>query len=218
MAFTSRCLILVGIIFSCHAQAWIDTDNDGVPNLKDACLDTRPDVIVMANGCERDSLVETSEQLSDAARVNMDAVDSHLESQSAMAVDEFRLCLATSDGGSYPRGCDASDRPRILFEFAKSNVAATQMDTLARIKQFLNQYPVHLFVVGHTDNIGTDAFNQTLSLKRAQSVRQILVEDFGFAASRFTVSGKGLTQPIADNTQAQGRQLNRRVEFVVKAE
>jgi OmpA-OmpF porin, OOP family len=64
--------------------------------------------------------------------------------------------------------------------------------------------------VGHTDNIGSAEVNQLLSERRAKSVAAYL-ESKGIAPGRIATSGKGLTQPIADNSTDEGRALNRRV-------
>ena len=66
--------------------------------------------------------------------------------------------------------------------------------------------------IGHTDNDGDDAKNLLLSKKRAAAVKVKLVS-MGIAAIRFTTDGKGETAPIADNSSAEGKAQNRRVEF-----
>jgi len=69
-----------------------------------------------------------------------------------------------------------------------------------------------LDVVGHTDSIGTDAYNQKLSERRAQAVADYLATQ-GVAKDHMTVSGKGESQPVADNKTKEGRAKNRRVEI-----
>ena len=66
-------------------------------------------------------------------------------------------------------------------------------------------------VVGHTDNTGSDAINEPLSLRRAESVRSYL-EDRGIAGDRIAVAGRGSREPVASNTTAEDRARNRRVE------
>jgi outer membrane protein OmpA-like peptidoglycan-associated protein len=72
-----------------------------------------------------------------------------------------------------------------------------------------------IVVEGHTDSQGGASYNQDLSEKRAQTVRDYLVTR-GIAADRVTSQGFGLTRPIADNASAEGRANNRRVEIVVQ--
>jgi outer membrane protein OmpA-like peptidoglycan-associated protein len=79
-------------------------------------------------------------------------------------------------------------------------------------------YPdLRLEVDGHTDSVGSDAYNQQLSEKRAAAVRDYLVQQ-GLPTSSATVMGFGKTQPVASNATAVGRQQNRRVELVVSGE
>lgn len=83
---------------------------------------------------------------------------------------------------------------------------------LDRIAQVLNNYPqTNIRVEGHTDSTGSAAYNQTLSERRANSVRNALIQR-GIAASRISTVGYGTSSPIADNSTEYGRQQNRRVE------
>jgi OOP family OmpA-OmpF porin len=70
-------------------------------------------------------------------------------------------------------------------------------------------------VAGHTDNTGDAKANQSLSERRAAAVKQILVSKYGADAARITTKGWGPEQPIQENTTAEGRTLNRRVEIVL---
>ncbi len=71
-----------------------------------------------------------------------------------------------------------------------------------------------IIAVGHTDSIGTDAYNQKLSIRRAESVKAYL-QGKGIEANRIYTEGKGEKQPVADNKTAEGRAKNRRVEIEV---
>lgn len=71
-----------------------------------------------------------------------------------------------------------------------------------------------IVVCGHTDNIGSDTYNQELSIRRAKAVVDCLVYKYGIQKERFIVKGFGETMPIADNHTELGRSINRRVEFV----
>ena len=69
-------------------------------------------------------------------------------------------------------------------------------------------------VIGHTDSDGSDATNLALSQKRAESVKQALVKDYGIDESQITTDGKGESNPVADNKTKEGKAANRRVEFI----
>ena len=71
-----------------------------------------------------------------------------------------------------------------------------------------------IIAVGHTDSVGSDAYNQKLSLRRAEAVKAYMVSK-GIEANRVYTEGKGEKQPVADNKTAEGRAKNRRVEIEV---
>ena len=70
---------------------------------------------------------------------------------------------------------------------------------------------------GHTDSVGTDAYNQRLSERRANAVREVLVNQYGVEAGRVDAVGYGESRPVADNATDAGRAINRRVEAEVEA-
>jgi OOP family OmpA-OmpF porin len=100
------------------------------------------------------------------------------------------------------------------FDFDQSYIRPEDFGKLdkdvATLKEWGN---VKVEVAGHTDSVGTDAYNMGLSLRRAESVRNYLV-DKGIAADRLTVRGYGESQPVADNATDAGRFQNRRVELI----
>ncbi len=102
-----------------------------------------------------------------------------------------------------------------LFDFDKSVVKpegrARLDDLVGKIKGITLEVVI---AVGHTDAIGTDAYNQRLSVRRAEAVKAYLVSK-GIPANRIYTEGKGKRQPVADNRTAAGRAKNRRVEVEV---
>jgi len=105
----------------------------------------------------------------------------------------------------------------ILFETNSSTLNPKSQDALGKFAQTLQNNPeTNIVISGHTDNTGTDAINQPLSEKRAQSVTNFLVSK-GVAQSRMTSVGNGSKQPVADNKTAENRAKNRRVEIVIVA-
>jgi outer membrane protein OmpA-like peptidoglycan-associated protein len=103
----------------------------------------------------------------------------------------------------------------VQFATGTAGVNADARESLAKFSGIVASYPDLRFnIEGHTDNVGGVAMNQELSLKRAMTVRDYLIEQ-GVPASRIDVAGLGLSAPVGDNTTADGRARNRRVEIVV---
>ena len=87
--------------------------------------------------------------------------------------------------------------------------------TLAEIAKLLQQTPgLKLYVVGHTDNVGTLASNLDLSKRRGDAVVKVLSTRYSIAATRLSSQGDGPTAPVASNESEEGRAKNRRVELV----
>ena len=104
----------------------------------------------------------------------------------------------------------------VNFEFDKATLLPEAYPILSHAVETLKENPdMSVEVQGHTDNIGSDEYNQKLSVRRATTVRDYLVSK-GISASRLTIVGYGETRPVADNSTAVGRAKNRRVEFMVK--
>jgi outer membrane protein OmpA-like peptidoglycan-associated protein len=103
----------------------------------------------------------------------------------------------------------------VQFTTGTASVNADARESLAKFSGIVASYPELRFnVEGHTDNVGSAAMNSELSLKRAITVRDYLIEQ-GVPASRIDVAGLGLSAPIGDNATVDGRARNRRVEIVV---
>jgi OOP family OmpA-OmpF porin len=103
----------------------------------------------------------------------------------------------------------------VLFDFDKSvlkNEGKAKLDDLATKVKAINLEVV--IAIGHTDSIGADAYNQKLSVRRAESVKAYLVTR-GVAPNRIYTEGKGEKQPVASNKTKDGRAKNRRVEIEV---
>jgi outer membrane protein OmpA-like peptidoglycan-associated protein len=106
---------------------------------------------------------------------------------------------------------------KVLFAFDKYDLSGEAQGSLDKLVVVLNHYPdTDIELQGHTDSKGTEAYNQTLSEKRAASVSGYLVGK-GIPSSRLTVVGYGETAPKYTNDTDEGRALNRRVEFLITA-
>jgi outer membrane protein OmpA-like peptidoglycan-associated protein len=108
--------------------------------------------------------------------------------------------------------------PDVLFAFNKYELKPEARERLARISGIVLAYPdLKLQIEGYTDSIGSDEYNQTLSDKRAEAVRDYLVSS-GVSMNNVAARGMGKSDPVADNGTAAGRQLNRRVEMIVSGD
>ncbi len=106
----------------------------------------------------------------------------------------------------------------VLFDSGRHTLKPGAREKLARVAGILLSYPdLRLEVDGHTDSVGDDDYNQTLSERRAETVRAYLVQQ-GIPPAAIVAFGYGESQPVASNTLAAGRQQNRRVELVVAGE
>jgi OOP family OmpA-OmpF porin len=142
--------------------------------------------------------------------------------------------ILDSDGDGVPDGSDKcpdspSDKPvdadgctivsvvleDVQFELNSSDLTASSSKSLDKVVDAMNEYPdLRIEIQAHTDSMGEAAYNQSLSEKRATSVRDYLV-GMGIAANRMEVKGYGESKPIADNDTPDGRAKNRRVELEV---
>ncbi len=106
---------------------------------------------------------------------------------------------------------------KVTFEYNKTTLTPTAKTNLDKLVEVFKEFAdTDLLIVGHTDNVGSQGYNLPLSEKRAASVKDYLVSK-GIASSRLTSQGKGLQEPIADNTTEAGRAQNRRVEIAITA-
>ena len=101
----------------------------------------------------------------------------------------------------------------ISFASGKSDIQARLKPILDQFAQGVNQQgSMEVKIVGHTDSTGSDAINNPLSIRRAQSARDYLVSR-GVASSRISTEGRGSREPIADNATEAGRARNRRIDI-----
>ncbi len=106
----------------------------------------------------------------------------------------------------------------VLFDTGKYSLRPLAREKLARLAGIVSGHPgLRLAVEGYTDSVGGDAYNQQLSEKRSNGVRDYLTQQ-GMAGSSVTAKGFGKTEPVATNDTAEGRQQNRRVEIVISGE
>jgi outer membrane protein OmpA-like peptidoglycan-associated protein len=105
----------------------------------------------------------------------------------------------------------------LLFPFDSDQLLPAGRENLNNLGQSLQRYPeTEVLVIGHTDSVGSAQYNQALSERRANSAANLL-GTYGIPRARVRTMGRGLTEPIADNSTDWGRQQNRRVEVVIYA-
>ncbi len=105
---------------------------------------------------------------------------------------------------------------QVLFDFNKADVRPDASTTLDKVAEVVGFYAgAQVEIQGHTDDVGTDQFNQGLSERRANAVREHLIIVNGIAAETLVVKAFGESRPIAPNDSEQNRQRNRRVEVVI---
>lgn len=103
----------------------------------------------------------------------------------------------------------------VFFEFNSDKILPQYYDDLNKLGEILaRRSDYHFRIEGHTDSVGSDLYNQHLSERRAQSVKQYLVQHFSLGADHLEVIGFGENQPRFSNDTVDGRGQNRRVEFV----
>ena len=131
----------------------------------------------------------------------------------------MRRELASVEAANIQRNADVlavTFKSDYLFAVGSANLNAGAFDEISRVSRVLNQYPdTNIQVAGHTDSTGSEEFNQTLSVNRAENVKNALVGQ-GVNPGRITTIGFGESAPVADNSSESGRQLNRRVVITIK--
>ena len=106
----------------------------------------------------------------------------------------------------------------VLFAFDKAELSSQAGPRLDKLSRFLTQFPDRkMLIEGYTDSVGSDAYNLSLSERRAQAVRSALTQR-GVDGARISARGYGKAHPVADNGSADGRAMNRRVEIVIADE
>lgn len=202
----------------------LDSDGDGVPNFRDQCPNTPPGAKVNVNGCsiddDRDGVPNDIDQCPNTPYgVPVDVRGCPLDSDNDGVPNKIDQCPGTLPGMKVnSRGCVISqnvDIEGVHFEFNKARLMLDSKTVLNNVAKALTNEPdVSIIIAGHTDSVGSDAYNKRLSQQRAQSVVDYLISK-GIDSSRLRAVGYGESKPIADNSTDEGRERNRRVELQV---
>lgn len=195
-----------------------DSDGDGIADDRDQCPDTPIGVKVDEKGCPLD-------YDGDGVAYYLDECP---ETPKGVKVDK-RGCPLDSDGDGVPDHKDeCADTPKgvsvditgcwiakgLEFDFNKWDIKPKYFGLLYKVFRVLQMNPtLTVEIIGHTDDVGSEQFNQELSEKRANAVRDHLVAS-GVSPDRLTARGMGEKDPIASNKTSEGRAQNRRIEFI----
>lgn len=131
--------------------------------------------------------------------------------------EEMKEVLGDAEVRREGEGIVINFKEKVLFAFNSADLGGNAQTNLDKLVNILNKYPdTNIEVIGHTDSKGTDAYNQTLSERRATAVTNYL-QSHNINSNRLTAKGMGETDPVASNDTDEGRAQNRRVEFVITA-
>ena len=185
----------------------IDTDGDGVPDGIDQCTSTPAGARVDEKGCPIDS---------DGDGVP-DGIDQCENTPAGLRVDENGCPIQITEKETQLLETGVIRLQDINFESGRATLLPEALPVLDDVGQLLTSYPaLQIEIGGHTDNVGSAAYNQKLSEARATSVLTYITEKYPtLDATKFTTRGYGLSKPIASNGTALGKAKNRRVEFKV---
>ncbi|MEL7022562.1 MAG: OmpA family protein [Pseudomonadota bacterium] len=202
----------------------LDSDGDGVADSRDKCPNTRRGAEVDGSGCEivrdtdRDGVSDGDDQCPRTpAGAKVDERGCEVDSDNDSVVDSKDNCPNTAAGVRVDiRGCEIKaviQLPGVNFESNSDRLLTGAEQVLNDAAATLQKNPdLIVEVAGHTDSDGAAAYNASLSERRAREVRNFLV-NAGASGDNLSVRGYGESQPIADNSTADGKAANRRVEL-----
>ena len=201
----------------------LDSDDDGIVNSHDLCPQTPYGDEVDSDGCsldgDKDGVLDRDDACPDTpfgSRVDKNGCE--LDSDKDGVVDSKDICPNTPQEVKQvdANGCFKKLNLHITFKTGSAEVDAASLPKIEKFASFLKTVPLYnTVIVGHTDNVGTQTNNLKLSQKRAQRIKELLVEH-GVAADSITTVGKGESEPVASNATKQGRAQNRRIEAILK--
>lgn len=207
----------------------LDSDGDGVADYLDKCPNTPSGVKVDVNGCtidaDNDGVPDAIDKCPNTpAGVKVDVDGCPIDTDKDGVPDYMDKC-PTVFGIAANAGCPEIKKEEqaiintafsnLEFVTAKWIIKKVSYPSLNRLADLIKKKPDwNVLLAGHTDNVGSDAYNMKLSENRATAVKNYLVAR-GVPESRIKVEFYGETKPIAPNTTADGRQANRRVEMTI---
>jgi outer membrane protein OmpA-like peptidoglycan-associated protein len=175
----------------------VDTDGDGVPDNQDGDPFSMKGAQVDANGIEIDT---DGDGVADGRDLEPNTPKGQLvnfQGQSIVSKEDG------AKGGVF--------LPSVYFDLNSSSIKRAQRERLVTVAQAMKANPdIKITVTGHTDNSGSEDYNTKLGQRRADAVKDHLVDTYGISADRITAESKGLSAPLAND---KNKSLNRRVDF-----
>ncbi len=142
---------------------------------------------------------------------------SAMEKQMDAQALELSQNLSDAEVERIPEGIRITFFQAVLFAFDSAELSDAALKSLDFFAESMRKYPgTQVEVIGHTDAVGEEAYNQNLSERRAERVSNYIKQQ-NVASHRVSMTGKGETDPIATNDTEEGRQRNRRVELIIRA-
>lgn len=182
-------------------EALVALRNAEIANEKIAIANAK-DEIAKATELRQQVLLENREREAAAERERARRMEQELSELQAKQTDRGML-LTLGD---------------VLFDTGKATLKPGAYETIARVADVLNEDPDRkVLIEGHTDSVGSDGMNMTLSRQRAEAVQDAL-EQRGVSTMQISTQGRGESTPVASNDSAAGRQQNRRVEMIFTQE
>lgn len=202
---------------------YIDLDQDGVKDELDHCPNTKFGMAVNAVGCELDTdgdgVFDRIDQCPDTPKgAKVNEFGCELDEDNDGIVDRLDTCLGTPTIFKVDKdGCPIITLDNALFDFDSANLSESDLE---KLKSSLVNLPALkamevILVTGHTDSMGSDAYNMNLSWQRANMVKNFMISNLNFSDDTVWIDGQGESLPVAENETPEGRQQNRRVEVKV---
>jgi outer membrane protein OmpA-like peptidoglycan-associated protein len=216
-----RCPDQAGVV---ALQGCPDADKDGVADIDDKCANTKPGTKVDSKGCpvdsDNDGVMDDEDRCPDVAGIA--SLKGCPDSDGDGIADIDDKCPNVK-GNEANKGCPEIAKAdivrityigsKIFFENNSDKLKVASLSQLDELSKILDKYSGAILTIeGHTDNVGKDEYNMTLSQKRAESVKQYLIQK-GISEARLITVGFGETKPVATNNTTLGKSKNRRVEL-----
>ena len=180
----------------------LDSDNDGVLDSTDRCPTTPAGLAVNELGCELDTDKDGITDRNDHCPGTTDRM-AKIDSKGCYVVITETVTIQLD----------------VEFDSDSADSRSAHRQAVSKVHKFMQAYPLtKVTIEGHTDSSGRKEYNQALSERRAKTIANMLVNEFGINQSRVFTKGYGEDMPIADNSTIDGRQKNRRVIGRIEAE